>query len=265
MPITNFNVTSSWNIPIPEIKVPTHIEPATKLALSILTTVGAYFLSPPSFFFMTAAGSVLINIADAYHMCHSACRSVWERVGSPTKEATLNEEKKHVSEPTVLESPSKRAKITVLDLQAGNSPHVRFNPIIHDNAMQSVSSIQKDLSSGFNEVGQEDDDYVDRSLFAAWEPDQRVDRSVPRESGIGRTEIIEIQTLGSNSNRSRTIHQESGIHRPASKPSKLPTPPIAGSGRSTPIQGSGRVTPPIDLLAPRNPKSLYGPNFQSRK
>jgi hypothetical protein len=265
MPITNFNVTSSWTIPIPEIKVPNHIEPTTKLALSILTTVGAYFLSPPSFFFMTAAGSVLINIADAYHMCNSACRSVWERVGSPTKEATPNEEKKHVSEPTVPESPSKRAKITVLDPQAGNSPHVRFSPIIHDNAMQSVSSIQKDLSSGFNEVGQEDDDDVDRSLFAAWAQDQRVGRSVARGSGIDRTHVIEIDAVGSNSPPSRTIYQDLGMHRPASKPSRLPTPPIAGSGRCTPIQGSGRSTPPIDLLEPRRPTSLYRSNFQSRK
>ena len=177
-------------------------------------------------------------------MCHSACRSVWERVSSQNKEAAPTEGKERVSEPTV----------TLLDPEAGNSPGVRFSPIMHNHPIQSISSNALDPEDG-----------RERAVFAAWEPDQRVDRSVPRESGIGRTEIIEIQTLGSNSNRSRTIHQESGIHRPASKPSKLPTPPIAGSGRSTPIQGSGRVTPPIDLLAPRNPTSLYRPNFQSRK
>lgn len=236
MPRTNISVTSSWNIPIPEIKVPTHIEPATKLALSILTTVGAYFLSPPSFFFMTAAGSVLINIADTYHMCHSACRSVWERVGSQNKEAAPTEEKEHVSEPTVPASPTKRPNITIVNPQAGNSPHVRFSPIINEEDR-------------------------DRAVFAAWGEDQRVDRSLERGSGIGRTQAIEIDAVGSNSHPSRTIHQKLGMHRPASKPIRLPTPPRAGSGRSTPIQGSGRGTPPIDLLEPRCPTSLYRTNF----
>lgn len=256
---TNISVTSSWNIPIPEIKVPTHIEPATKLALSILTTVGAYFLSPPSFFFMTAAGSVLINIADAYHMCHSACRSVWERVGSQNKEAAPT----RVSDSTVPASPIKKPKITVLDPQAGNPPHVRFSPIINDNPMQSVSSIPKDFSSGFNEVDEEDDRY--RSVFGEWARDQRVDRSVARGSGIGRTQVIEIDALGSNSNPPRTIHQELGTHRPASRARRLPTPPIPGSGRSTPRQESGRGTPPVDLLQPRDFTSLYRPNFQPHK
>lgn len=236
--------------------MPNHIEPTTKLALSILTTVGAYFLSPPSFFFMTAAGSVLINIADAYHMCHSACRSVWERVGSQTKEATPNEEQKHVNEPTLPESTIKRPKIIFLDPQARHSPDVRFSPIIHDNPTQSVSSIQKDLSSGFNEVGQKEDDDIDRACFAAWAQDQRVDRSVARGSGRGPTEIIEIDTLGSNSNPPRTIHQALVTNRPASRPRRLPTPPIAGSGRGTSS---------FDLLAPRGHTLLYRSNFQSRK
>ncbi|NDB84851.1 MAG: hypothetical protein EB127_19400, partial [Alphaproteobacteria bacterium] len=83
---TTISAPSSWSIRLPEIKIPTHIDPTTRLALSILATVGAYFLSPPPCFFVTAAGSVLINFPDAYHICDRFYKSAWPRVNSQTQE-----------------------------------------------------------------------------------------------------------------------------------------------------------------------------------